>query len=114
MGWNTYDCHAVVMEEDPRLTVHCSWNTFKGNFNQTVLRSTADLLVSTGLRDAGYSYLVLDDGWKSSSRDAEGRLQPNTTKFPDGMSDLSDYIHNKGLKFGIYSTAGSVWSLRIS
>lgn len=82
------------------------WNTFHGDFNQSVIERTADLLVSTGLRDAGYEYLVVDDGWRSYNRTADGRQQANATKFPSGMAALGDYIHRAGLKYGIYSDNG--------
>lgn len=66
----------------------------------------ADALVSTGLKAAGYNYLVIDDGWQELSRDANSRQQANKTKFPDGIAALADYVHHRGLKFGIYSDAG--------
>ena len=83
-----------------------SWNAFSVNINETVLRQTADLMVSSGLRDAGYVYLNLDDGWQVS-RDSNGVIQPDPQHFPSGMKALGDYIHSKGLKFGIYTCAGS-------
>lgn len=63
-------------------------------------------MVSTGLRDAGFTYLIIDDGWQANERDANGRQQPNTTLFPNGITEFSDYVHSKGLKLGIYSDAG--------
>lgn len=89
----------------PADDVH-SWNTFKANINQSVIEQTAERLVVTGLRDAGYNYLVVDDGWQNFSRAADGRQQPNLTRFPDGVLSLGNHIHGKGLKFGIYSDAG--------
>ena len=68
----------------------------------------ADLLVSTGLRDAGYNYLVLDDGWQEMTRDSDGRQQWNSTKFPAGSKAIIDYVHERELKFGLYSDAGYV------
>lgn len=79
-----------------------SWNTFKYDFNESVIKSTADKLVSSGLAKAGYNYVILDAGWQSLTRDANGRQQINSTKFPSGISSLSSYIHNLGLKVGIY------------
>lgn len=63
-------------------------------------------MVTTGLRDAGFNYLVIDDGWQAKTRDADGRQQPNTTLFPEGIDGLANYVHSKGLKLGIYSDAG--------
>lgn len=83
-----------------------SWNTFKLNFNQATIEQTADLLVSTGLRDAGYNYLVLDAGWQALSRDSNGRQQANSTRLPDGIPALVNYVHSRDLKFGLYSDAG--------
>ncbi|KAF2022031.1 glycoside hydrolase family 27 protein [Aaosphaeria arxii CBS 175.79] len=83
-----------------------SWNAFKLKINATILKETADQLVASGLRDAGYEYLVIDDGWQANERDANGRQQPNSTLFPDGIARIADYVHSKGLKLGIYSDAG--------
>ena len=81
-----------------------SWNFFAGKVTDKDIRDTADLLVSTGMRDAGYVYVNIDDTWESE-RDASGRIQSNT-KFPD-MKALADYVHSKGLKLGIYSSPGA-------
>ena len=81
-----------------------SWNFFAGKVTDKDIRDTADLLVSTGMRDAGYVYVNIDDTWEGK-RNAEGRIQTNE-KFPD-MKALSDYVHSKGLKLGIYSSPGS-------
>ncbi|MBE6597807.1 MAG: glycoside hydrolase family 27 protein, partial [Ruminococcaceae bacterium] len=83
-----------------------SWNTFGENINEQVIRETADAIVEKGLRDAGYEYVVIDDCWAMRDRDENGRLVPDPVKFPSGMKALSDYVHSKGLKFGIYSCAG--------
>ncbi|KAJ6035612.1 hypothetical protein N7499_002738 [Penicillium canescens] len=83
-----------------------SWNSFKANINQTIIENTASLLVSTGLRDAGYNYLIMDEGWQAMTRDEDGRQQPNTTRFPKGIAAIADFVHSKGLKVGIYSDAG--------
>ncbi|KAJ5150345.1 Alpha-galactosidase alpha-n-acetylgalactosaminidase [Penicillium canariense] len=71
-----------------------------------VIENTAELLVSTGLRDAGYNYLIMDEGWQAMERDQNGQQQPNTTKLPDGVAGIAEFVHNKGLKLGIYSDAG--------
>ncbi|CRK30329.1 hypothetical protein BN1708_000863 [Verticillium longisporum] len=83
-----------------------SWNTFKLGINQTIVEGTAQALVDTGLRDAGYTYLVMDDGWQNLTRGPDGRQQANATRFPSGLKVLADEVHEKGLKFGLYSDAG--------
>src|SRR5690348_15365844 len=80
-----------------------SWNHFAEKVDDATIRATADALVSTGLRDAGYIYLNIDDTW-AGKRDANGVMHPNE-KFPD-MKALADYVHSKGLKLGIYSGPG--------
>ncbi len=81
-----------------------SWNFFAGKVTDKDIRDTADLLVSTGMRDAGYVYVNIDDTWEGK-RDGQGRIQSNE-KFPD-MKALADYVHSKGLKLGIYSSPGA-------
>ncbi len=83
-----------------------SWNKFGCNISEATLRAQADALVSTGMRDAGYVYLVVDDCWHGA-RDAHGDIQPDPVRFPSGIKALADYVHGKGLKFGIYSDAGA-------
>ena len=80
-----------------------SWNFFAGKVTDKDIRDTADLLVSTGMRDAGYIYVNIDDTWEGD-RDAAGIIHSNS-KFPD-MKALADYVHSKGLKLGIYSSPG--------
>ncbi|ETS64629.1 alpha-galactosidase alpha-n-acetylgalactosaminidase [Moesziomyces aphidis] len=87
MGWNT-------------------WNAFKYNVSSELLVQTADLLVSTGLKDVGYTNLVLDDGWQALNRSDDGRPQANVTKFPNGIPPVAQHAHNVGLQFGIYMTNG--------
>jgi len=84
-----------------------SWNSFHVEMTEQLFRQTADLLVATGLKDAGYNYVVVDDGWEALARDANGQLVPDPAKFPHGMKALADYIHSKGLKFGIHNCAGT-------
>lgn len=67
----------------------------------------ADALISSGMQDAGYKYIVLDDAWMARKRDAEGNLVADPKKFPSGMKALGDYLHEKGFKFGIYNCAGN-------
>ncbi len=83
-----------------------SWNIFHENINETQIKQIADAMVSSGMRDAGYVYLNLDDNWMATSRDANGNLRADPTRFPSGMKALGDYIHGKGLKFGIYGDRG--------
>jgi alpha-galactosidase len=82
-----------------------SWNRFGCNVNEKMLKETADMLVETGMRDAGYTYLVIDDCWHGE-RDSLGFVQEHPDLFPSGMKALAEYIHARGLKFGIYSSAG--------
>ena len=71
------------------------------------VRETADAMVSSGLRDLGYNYVTLDDCWSAKSRDSDGNLQPESSKFPSGMAALADYVHARGLKFGLYTSLGN-------
>lgn len=83
-----------------------SWNKFGCDISEKTIREMADALVSSGMRDAGYIYLVIDDCWQLS-RDSAGNILPDPVRFPSGMKNLGDYIHSKGLKFGVYSDAGT-------
>jgi alpha-galactosidase len=82
-----------------------SWNKFACEVNENLIRETADAMVSSGLKDAGYRYIVIDDCWHGQ-RDKLGFIQPQPERFPSGMKALADYVHSKGLKFGLYSDAG--------
>ncbi len=82
-----------------------SWNTFQCDINENLIKEVADAMVATGMKDAGYQYVVIDDCWQVS-RDSLGNIQADPEKFPSGIKALADYIHSKGLKFGIYSDAG--------
>jgi len=85
-----------------------SWNTFQTHISDSLVRGIADVMVSSGMKDAGYEYLVLDDGWMTMERDSvTGNLIPDPEKFPHGMKVLVDYVHSKGLKFGLYNCAGT-------
>ena len=79
-----------------------SWNTFGCNISESLIRQMADAMASSGMRDAGYQYVVVDDCWFDPQRDAQGNLRGSASKFPSGMKALGDYIHARGLKFGIY------------
>ena len=88
MGWNT-------------------WNTFGPEISDALVRESADAFVALGLKDAGYRYIVIDDCWSKKTRDPEtDRLVAEPAKFPEGMKAVADYVHGKGLKFGMYSCAG--------
>ncbi len=90
MGWNT-------------------WNTFGGDINEQVILENTDAFVKLGLPAAGYQYIVIDDCWSCRERDPEtGKIIPDPVKFPHGMKYVSDYVHSKGLKFGMYSCAGTL------
>lgn len=85
-----------------------SWNTFARNINEQLIIEMADCMVSEGYLDMGYEYLVIDDCWSLRQRDENGRLVPDPEKFPHGMKAVADYVHSKGLKFGMYSCAGNM------
>jgi alpha-galactosidase len=85
-----------------------SWNKFAcEGLNEKVVRETADAMVSNGMKDAGYQFVILDDCWQTG-RDASGNIVADTERFPSGIKALADYIHAKGLKFGIYTDAGTM------
>lgn len=83
-----------------------SWNKFQTNIHEDLIKDIADKMVEYGLVDAGYVYLNLDDGWHGE-RDAQGFIHEDPEKFPSGMKALADYLHERGLKLGIYSDAGT-------
>ncbi len=88
MGWNT-------------------WNTFGEKISEDMIKESADAMVKNGLLDAGYNYLVIDDCWAKRQRNPETqRMEADPEKFPNGMKAVADYVHSKGLKFGMYSCAG--------
>ena len=84
-----------------------SWNTFGPAINEEVVRGMADVMASEGYLEAGYEYLVIDDCWSLRKRGADGRICVDLEKFPSGMKALADYVHSKGLKFGMYSCVGT-------
>ena len=84
-----------------------SWNTFTWNINEDLVCGAADALCASGLKDKGYEYVVIDDCWSLKQRDENGRLVPDPEKFPHGMKAVADYVHSKGLKFGMYSCCGT-------
>jgi len=84
-----------------------SWNFFHCNLNEDLIRETAKAMVDLGLKDVGYEYINLDDCWQVS-RDEQGYIEEDREAFPSGMAALSDYVHSLGLKFGLYSDAGTL------
>jgi alpha-galactosidase len=91
-----------------------SWNIFAGNINETQIKQIADTMVSSGMKDAGYIYLNLDDNWMANpARDSSGNLRCDPTRFPSGLKSLGDYIHSKGLKFGIYGDRGRMTCMNV-
>jgi alpha-galactosidase len=86
-----------------------NWNTTGcgSAFNEQMVMSTADTFVSKGLKDAGYNYVNMDDCWAKTSRNAQGDLEADPARFPHGIKYVADYVHSKGLKFGIYTSAGT-------
>jgi alpha-galactosidase len=88
MGWNT-------------------WNKFGCDISYDIIKDNADKIVELGLNKLGYVYVNIDDCWMEEDRNSLGKVKPNMTKFPTGMKAVGDYLHSKGLKFGIYSSAGT-------
>lgn len=88
MGWNT-------------------WNHFGCKINETIIKETADLLVSTGLAAKGYKYLNIDDCWQIDRNATTNEIIHDAAKFPKGIPALAEYVHSKGLLFGLYSDAGT-------
>ena len=82
-----------------------SWNYFNCSINEEKIKRMADAMASNGMKEAGYQYIVIDDCWQIS-RDKDGYIIADAAKFPSGIKALADYIHSKGLKFGIYSCGG--------
>lgn len=84
-----------------------TWNMFKGDISEQLIKETADAMVESGLRDAGYKYVFIDDLWQGG-RDNRNNIIPDSKKFPNGIKALADYVHSKGLKLGIYSDAAQL------
>ena len=106
-----YPCPGYAVEPDNSANLSStppmgwnSWNHFADKVTDKTIRDTADAMVASGMRDAGYVYVNIDDTWEGT-RDAQGNIHPNQ-KFPD-MKALADYVHGRGLKLGIYSSPGA-------
>ncbi|MBP2478726.1 alpha-galactosidase [Crossiella equi] len=103
---------AVALDNGLALTPPMGFNNWnsthcRAEFNEEMVKGIADLFVSRGLRDAGYEYVNLDDCWAEPRRGPDGNLVPNRVRFPHGIKAVADYVHAKGLKFGIYTSAGT-------
>src|SRR5437016_12091301 len=83
-----------------------SWNKFACNVSDELVRGMADAMVKSGMKDAGFQYIVIDDCWQVL-RDAHGDIVADSQRFPHGIKSVADYVHSLGLKFGIYSDAGA-------
>lgn len=94
LSWERFECNTNC-EEDPDNCI-----------GERLLMTIADAMVTGGFREAGYRYIVIDDCWPADNRDERGKLQPNLKRFPHGMKALADYIHSRGLKFGLYEDVG--------
>ncbi|MNK16835.1 Alpha-galactosidase A precursor [compost metagenome] len=108
-----WSLRAFSQEAKPPIMGWSSWNSFRIHIDEKLIREQADAMITTGLHDAGYNYINVDDGY-FGGRDVEGNLYEDRSKFPNGMRALSNYIHSKGLKAGLYSeggknTCGSIW-----
>ncbi len=102
MGWS-----AQAQRRTTPIMGWSSWNTYRVNISDTLIKRQADALVATGLKESGYTYINIDDGF-FGYRDEQGEMHPHPQRFPGGMKAVADYIHSLGLKAGIYSDAGAV------
>lgn len=95
MGWSTWCSSGII----PCLNDFCDENEIK---------SVADSMANSGLKDLGYNYICLDDCWSDTSRNqTTGEIQPDLSRFPSGMKNLADYLHSKGFKLGVYTDVGN-------
>ncbi len=109
VGASAPQSHSVYLDNGLALTPPMgwnSWNHFGCNVSESLIRETADSMAANGMRDAGYKYVVIDDCWQVA-RAADGTIIADSTRFPHGIAALADYVHSKGLKFGIYTDAGT-------
>jgi alpha-galactosidase len=103
---------APLLEDGLALTPPMGFNNWnsthcRAEFNEAMVKGIADLFVTEGLKDAGYQYVNLDDCWALPERGADGNLVPDPVRFPNGIKAVADYVHAKGLRFGIYTSAGT-------
>ena len=85
-----------------------SWNLFHNKISEDLIKEIADAMVDSGLAQAGYQYVNIDDCWQANERDAQGRLQCDKVNFPSGIRALTDYVNSRGVKLGIYSSNGTL------
>lgn len=85
-----------------------SWNQFGCDVSEDLIKQAADKIIELGLDKLGYNYVNVDDCWMAENRTDDGHLQADPTTFPSGMKALGDYIHSKGLKYGLYNSAGTM------
>ncbi|MBI5527250.1 MAG: NPCBM/NEW2 domain-containing protein [Deltaproteobacteria bacterium] len=100
------DCDCEMLAATPPMGWN-SWNRFHCDIDENLVRETADAMVSSGMKAAGYTYLNLDDCWQAS-RDENGTIVADAARFPSGIHVLADYVHSKGLRFGLYTCAGTL------
>ena len=98
---------------NPPIMGWSSWNVFRVDISEDIIKHQADLMVKKGLKDAGYQYINVDDGY-FGKRDNNGVMHTHETRFPNGMKPVADHIHGLGMKAGIYTdagnnTCGSIW-----
>ncbi len=103
----------TIQPVEPPIMGWSSWNTYRININESLIKRQAEAMISLGLKDVGYRYINIDDGF-FGYRDEKGELQTHPERFPNGVKDVADHIHRLGLKAGIYSdaganTCGSLW-----
>ena len=100
-------CPVVVFGFDGPTMGWSSWNTYRVNINDSLIRRQADALVRSGLKDAGYNHVNIDDGFFGGRDEATGELKYHPVRFPSGLKGTVDYVHSLGLRAGIYSDAGA-------
>lgn len=111
--FNVFKANAQVLNREGKLIAPTppmgwmTWNFYGVNINEQVIKEMADAMVASGMKDAGYQYIFIDDGWQGG-RDNKNNILPDPKKFPDGIKALADYVHSKGLKLGIYSDAAQL------
>ncbi|MFD6080774.1 NPCBM/NEW2 domain-containing protein [Streptomyces hydrogenans] len=102
----TADTPAALAPAPPMGFVNRDSTRCRAEFDEAYVKRIADLLVTKGLKEAGYTYVGLDDCWAASERNAQGELVPDPVRFPNGIKALADHVHSKGLKFGLLAGAG--------
>lgn len=84
-----------------------SWNAVESEISESIVKQVADLFVEKGLYESGWNTILMDDWWHADQRTADGKPQPNATRFPNGLKAVADYVHDKGMKFGLYTDAAT-------